>query len=126
MGIWLDMNEASNFVPGEENWQPQSTDLTNLPPYNPSTPGDMIYSKTMRMDAVHYNGFTEHNAHNFFGFLESQATHAYLQTLSRLTFILSRSTFYGSGQFTTHWTGDNGATWDFLYLSAPTLMNFNI
>lgn len=96
-GIWLDMNEASNFVNGEENWSPKSDDLLNLPPYVPATPGHTIYEKAMRMDAVHYNNFTEYNAHNFFGFLESKATHEYLLTKSKLSFILSRSTFYGSG-----------------------------
>ncbi len=34
-------------------------------------------------------------------------------------FILTRSTFAGSGQFATHWTGDNHASFEDLHSSIP-------
>jgi len=125
-GIWLDMNEVSNFENGEKNWTADPSDILNNPPYVPAYPGSKIYEKTMRMDAVYYGNLIEYNVHNTWGFLETKATYDYLKTLSNLTFILTRSTFYGSGQFAMHWTGDNAATWEYLYLSLPGIMNFNI
>ena len=73
-----------------------------------------------------------------FGYFEAKATKAYetfiqqnqmnkeidfyraLQTIrKKRSFVLSRSTFAGSGQFTAHWTGDNRATYDDMYYSIP-------
>jgi alpha-glucosidase (family GH31 glycosyl hydrolase) len=36
-------------------------------------------------------------------------------------FVLTRSSFAGSGQFTAHWTGDNSASFGDLYSSIPSM-----
>jgi len=125
-GIWTDMNEVSSFVSGEVGWTPNATDLINNPPYVPNRPGEHIYTRTMRMDAVHYGGVEELYIHNMFGFFETKATFGFLKKLSDLVFILSRSTFYGSGQYAAHWTGDNAATYDFMAASITGIMDMNL
>jgi alpha-glucosidase len=37
-------------------------------------------------------------------------------------FVLTRSSFAGSGQFTAHWTGDNHATFEDLHSSIPGMI----
>ena len=125
-GIWTDVNEVYSAAAGEVNWSPNSTDLTNNPPYIPNRPGELLYDKTMRMDALHYGNILELNVHNTFGFLESKATYNFLKSLGDLVFTLSRSTFYGSGQYAAHWSGDNVANYDFLFVSLSTVMDFNL
>jgi alpha-glucosidase (family GH31 glycosyl hydrolase) len=41
--------------------------------------------------------------------------------LKKRPFVLSRSTFAGSGQFSAHWTGDNRATFNDMSFSIPGL-----
>jgi alpha-glucosidase len=58
-----------------------------------------------------------------YGLYESRATNQALTAIrGARPFVLSRSTFAGSGAWTAHWTGDNGATWRDLKGSVVTML----
>lgn len=148
-GLWIDMNEVSNFCSGlctipEGKVCPSGTgpgwecclDCKNItktrwddPPYKINASGieAPIGYKTIATSAVHYNGVREYDAHSLYGFSQTIATHKALQGLQgKRPFILSRSTFVGSGKYTAHWTGDNKGTWEDLKYSISTMLNFGI
>ncbi|KAK1416147.1 hypothetical protein QVD17_31935 [Tagetes erecta] len=148
-GLWIDMNEASNFCSGlctlpQGKKCPTGTgpgwiccldckNITNTkwddPPYKINASGTQvpIGYKTIATSAVHYNGVREYDAHSIYGFSHAVATHKALQALEgKRPFILSRSTFVGSGHYTAHWTGDNQGTWNDIKYSIYTMLNFGI
>ncbi|XP_072978361.1 alpha-xylosidase 1-like [Typha angustifolia] len=149
-GLWIDMNEASNFCTGKCELptnhscpDPASTtpwvcclDCKNItstrwdePPYKINASGEKapLGFKTIATSAVHYNGVLEYNAHSLYGFSQAIATHKALQGLQgKRPFILSRATFVGSGSYAAHWTGDNKGTWENLRYSISTMLNFGI
>ncbi|MCD7473407.1 NAD(P)H-dependent D-xylose reductase (XR) [Datura stramonium] len=148
-GLWIDMNEVSNFCSGlctipEGRICPNGTgpgwiccldckNITNTrwddPPYKINASGIQapVGYKTIATSAVHYNGVREYDAHSIYGFSQSIATHKALQGIKgKRPFILSRSTFVGSGHYAAHWTGDNQGTWHDLRYSISTVLNFGL
>lgn len=145
-GLWIDMNEISNFCSGISCTLPLDSPCPNLndqttcclvcsnanatrwddPPYkiNNSNVQRPIGNKTIATSAIHFGGILEYDAHNLYGFSEAIATHRALSSVrKKRPFVLSRSTFIGSGAYTAHWTGDNGASWNDLAYSIVSVLN---
>ncbi|KAJ2853538.1 hypothetical protein J3B02_003097 [Coemansia erecta] len=149
-GMWIDMNEASSFCTGScgsgkpddeippypwllESVEPphrkiNTTDKYLVPPYAIHNPLPEISDKTIETTAVHANGIIEYHVHNLYGYMESRTTRDFLlrHRPNERPFLLSRSTFSGSGALANHWTGDNAATWQDLHLSIASVFDFGI
>nr|XP_023423179.1 uncharacterized protein LOC100714419 [Cavia porcellus] len=124
-GIWIDMNEVSNFVDGSVSGC--STNNLNYPPFTPRVLDGYLFCKSLCMDAVQHWG-QQYDVHNLYGYSMAIATAEAVKTLfpSKRSFILTRSTFAGSGKFAAHWLGDNAATWNDLQWSIPGMLEFNL
>ncbi|CAM6090883.1 unnamed protein product [Calypogeia fissa] len=147
-GIWCDMNEASNFCTGPSCYlDPLATcplpgDFTTCclvcnstpplspwddPPYKINCSYGAMYAKTIALSAMHFGDVREYDAHNLYGLSEVIVTREALTNLTgKRPFILSRSTFVGSGAYAAHWTGDNQATWADLAYSIVSVLNSGI
>ncbi len=81
--------------------------LTSISHLSSSTaPGDLSL-RTVATNATHYGGRTELEIHNLFGHLMSRAANLAVRELhpGKRPFLISRSTFAGSGTWTGHWVG---------------------
>lgn len=123
-GLWIDMNEPSNEVDGSLTGCPDTK--LNHPPYTTHVPGGNLNSRTVCMSAKHSDYF-HYDVHSLYGYSETVSTVNALHNIrGKRTVVISRSSFVGSGQYGGHWTGDNNANWDDLYLSIPGILNFNL
>jgi alpha-glucosidase (family GH31 glycosyl hydrolase) len=123
-GLWLDMCEPASFSVGHQAVPPKKPSngeygTVNYPPYEINNAGSTaeIFLKTIAMDAKHVDGTLHLYRHNAYGLAESYRTAQALQKLEpgKRHFLLTRSTFPGSGRFTAHWLGDNFSSfWDCL------------
>jgi alpha-glucosidase (family GH31 glycosyl hydrolase) len=154
-GLWIDMNEVSNFCNEDGTAQVcentntncptgnldtqttcclscQQVDASNqydFPPYrihNQQSNGN-LGSKTMAPSSIHYDNMIDYNVHNLYGLGEQIATYEALTTIRKeRPFLLTRSSFLSSGAHTAKWTGDNAATWDDLRSSIVSIMDFSL
>jgi len=121
-GIWLDMNEVSNFCHGECN-----TLNPNASSYLPFVPGKTdLEIKTISLDAVHYGNIQESDVHSLFNILQQKATWKYIKKITPLPFILTRANVFGSGKFSSHWFGDTRSDWVSMRYTVPSLIKYNL
>ncbi|KAJ0051153.1 hypothetical protein NL108_014607, partial [Boleophthalmus pectinirostris] len=123
-GLWIDMNEPSNFLDGSTNGCP-SNSLEN-PPYTPGVLGGLLRSKTVCASAQQKLS-SHYNLHSLYGLQEARATSSALRRLlGKRPFVISRSSFPGQGQYSGHWLGDNRSNWKDMAASIAGILSFNL
>ena len=88
---------------------------------------------TLSLNATHpHSGLTEYDLHSLYGHMMADHTRTFLTTNATYNhtdnrpFILTRSTFAGSGRFASHWLGDNKREWSYMNYSIAGIMNMNM
>eukprot|EP00891_Asterochloris_glomerata_P007647 jgi/Astpho2/7647/e_gw1.00115.13.1_t len=112
-GLWIDMNEVSNFCTGQPDTTTSHESLIH-PPFDINNGNQHwpLSSWGAGVTASHADGILEYDVHNLYGLSEAVATNAAMQKITgNKPFLLSRSSFPGSGAVAMKWTGDNAATW---------------
>ncbi|XP_072415319.1 lysosomal alpha-glucosidase [Chiloscyllium punctatum] len=123
-GLWIDMNEPSNFVDGSQAGCP-SNELEN-PPYVPGVLGGTLRSQTICASAKQ-SASTHYNVHSLYGLMEAKASaSALVKIRKKRPFVISRSTFPSQGRYSGHWLGDNESKWKDMYFSIAGVLNFNM
>jgi len=154
-GIWIDMNEVSNFCNVDGKGQVcvntasqgcpakgasqtdcclecQTIDATNrldFPPYpihNKQGAG-LISTKTAAVSSYQYGNLSVYDTHNLYGISEQIVTNKALTDIrGKRPFLLSRSSFLSTGKHSAKWTGDNKSTWLDLASSIISVLDFNL
>ncbi|KAI7855515.1 alpha glucosidase [Circinella umbellata] len=98
------------------------------PKYTIRSMGGNLSEKTAAMIAYHYNDIPHYDLHNLYGHAECSITrNAMLKYKpNERPFIISRSTFSGSGSYAGHWMGDNWSYWSYLKASIVELFNIQM
>lgn len=83
---------------------------------------------TARTDLTHYGGVREYAVHNLYGLMMSKASREAMlaRRPNKKALILTRSTFLGSGRYTSHWHGDNLSTWDHYRWAIRLMLGYSI
>ncbi|XP_075413533.1 putative maltase-glucoamylase 2 [Tenrec ecaudatus] len=130
-GLWLGMNEPSNFVNGSVSGC--RDDTLNKPPYMPAleSRGRGLSSKTLCMESeqvlIDGSVVRHYDVHSLYGWAQTRPTYEAVQEVTgQRGVILSRSTFPSSGHWGGHGLGENTAAWDQLKTSIVGMMEFSL
>ncbi|KAF3698143.1 Maltase-glucoamylase, intestinal Maltase [Channa argus] len=123
--LWIDMNEVTNFMKGSSKGC--AINNLNYPPFTPKIAGEVIYGKTLCMDAKHAWG-DHYDVHSLYGYSMVLATEKALQSVfgGNRTMMLTRSSFPGVGKYSGHWLGDNAANWNDIKWAIPGMLEFGL
>ncbi|XP_007504528.2 probable maltase-glucoamylase 2 [Monodelphis domestica] len=123
-GIWMDMNEVADFLNNESLCEHNEL---NYPRFVPKILDRKLFAQTLCMDTEQHWGL-HYDVHSLYGYSMAIATAKAMENIfpKKRSFILTRSTFAGSGKFAAHWLGDNEASWNDLQWSIPGILEFNL
>ncbi|VDP06724.1 unnamed protein product [Soboliphyme baturini] len=133
-GIWIDMNEPSNFNDGNNYDNPNAHQCRhnnwNYPPYTPPVDSYQVaglFGKTLCMDAKQFINI-HYNLHSLYGHSMSKATNNALSEImkDKRPFILTRSNYVSTGHYAFHWLGDNQALWPEMRWSIVGMLEYNL
>lgn len=104
-GLWIDMNEPSNFVAGTGGTVPEDALCAG-----DGVPGTMA------------------DLHNVYGLNEARATYEGMRAARPDTrpFVLTRAGYAGVQRYAAAWTGDAPSTWATLHGSLPMLLGMGL
>ncbi|KAI0271249.1 glycosyl hydrolases family 31-domain-containing protein [Gloeopeniophorella convolvens] len=100
----------------------------NSPPYAIHNGFGNLSIHTIATNSTHFGGYVELDTHNVWGYMEERATNLALRTLQpgNRPFLISRSTFPGSGRWSGHWLGDNYSKWAYMRYSIQGVLQFQL
>ncbi|XP_054477744.1 sucrase-isomaltase, intestinal [Anoplopoma fimbria] len=123
--LWIDMNEVASFKKGSNKGCADNN--LNYPPFTPKIVDEVMYSKTLCMDAKQAWG-NHYDVHSLYGYSMVLATEKALQRVfgGNRSLMLTRSSFPGVGKYSGHWLGDNAANWNDIKWAIPGMLEFGL
>ncbi|KAF2790304.1 glycoside hydrolase family 31 protein [Melanomma pulvis-pyrius CBS 109.77] len=96
------------------------------PNYHINNRNGNLSDYTIWTNTTNYDGTRQYDTHNFYGHMMATTTHTSMLTRrpALRPFVLTRSTFAGSGRKVTHWFGDNASTWDHYRTSIRQMLSW--
>ena len=119
-GLWIDMNEPSNFCNGECGYETEYS--------TPYVPGHRnLNFKTVDLKANHHGNISDVHIHNLYGHYMAVASSEFLsEELNQRPFVVTRSSFVGTGKFASKWLGDNFSEFAWMKNSIQGIFNFQM